>query len=81
MKEGIILEEVRVPVEAKGQVAQFIEEMFTETDTSDFSGSVRCTAPWPELFTGMAVEMDANSRTFTTLPIVPVRRWPLENLH
>ena len=82
-KEGIILEEVGVPVEANGQVAQFIDEMFTETDTSDFSGSVRCTAPWPELFTGVAVEfgMDANGRTFTTLPIVPVRQWPLENHH
>ncbi len=81
MKEGIILEEVGVSVEANGQVAQFIDEMFIETDTSDFAGSVRCAAPWRELFTGMAVEMDANSRIFTTLPIVPVRQWPLENLH
>ena len=80
MKQGIILEEIGVSVEANGQVAQFIEEMFTETDTSDFAGSVRCTAPWRELFTGVAVEMDANKRTFTTLPIVPVRRWLLENL-
>ena len=74
MKEGIVLEEVGVSVEANGQVARFIEEMFTETDTSEFVGSVRCTAPWRELFTGVAVEMDANNRTFTTLPVVPVRR-------
>ena len=74
MKGGIILEEVGVSIEANGQVAQFIEEMFTGTDTSAFAGSVRCAAPWRELFTGVAVEMDANNRTFTTLPIVPVWR-------
>ena len=46
--------------------------MFTFTDTSDFVGSVRCTAPG--LFTGVAVELDADNRIFTTLPVVPVDR-------
>ena len=46
--------------------------MFTNADTSDFVGSVRCTAPGP--FTGVAVELDAGNRIFTTLPVVPVDR-------
>ena len=44
--------------------------MFTRTDASDFVGSVRCTAP--DLFTGVALELDAANRIFTTLPVVPV---------
>ena len=70
MKAGSVLEEVEIPLAANGQEAKFIEEMFTFTDTSDFVGSVRCTAPG--LFTGVAVELDAASRIFTTLPVVPV---------
>ena len=46
--------------------------MFTRTDTSDFAGSVRCTAPGEGMFTGVAVELDATTRTFTTLPVLPV---------
>ena len=70
MKGGAVLEEVEVPLMANGQDAQFIEQMFTGTDTSDFVGSVRCTAPG--LFTGVAVELDDGNRIFTTLPVVPV---------
>ena len=72
MKAGSVLEEVEIPLAANGQEAKFIEEMFTFTDTSDFVGSVRCTAPG--LFTGVAVELDADNRIFTTLPVVPVDR-------
>ena len=46
--------------------------MFPRTDTSDFVGSVRCTAPEGGRFTGVAVELDAANRIFTTLPVVPV---------
>ena len=70
MKEGVVLEEVDIPLAANGQDARFIEEVFTGTDTSDFAGSVRCTAPGR--FTGVAVELDAGNRIFTTLPVVPV---------
>ena len=70
MKEGIVLEEVEIPLAANGQEARFIQEVFTLADTSDFVGSVRCTAPG--LFTGVAVELDAGNRIFTTLPVVPV---------
>ena len=72
MKEGVALEEVEITLEANGQVARFIGNVFTGTDTSDFVGSVRCTAPG--LFTGMALELDAGNRIFTTLPVVEVNR-------
>ena len=72
MKEGTVLEAVEIPLAANGQQARFIEEVFLRTDTSDFVGSVRCTAPEGGRFTGVAVEFDAANRIFTTLPVVPV---------
>ena len=72
MSGGMVLEEVEIDLEANGQEARYIEEVFTATDTSDFVGSVRCTAPG--LFTGIAVELDDSNRIFTTLPVVPVAR-------
>ena len=62
----------RDPSGGQRQETRFIEEVFTRTDTSDFAGSVRCTAPGR--FTGVAVEFDAGNRIFTTLPVVPVQR-------
>ena len=77
MKDGAVLEEEEISLEANGQEARYIEEMFTSTDTSDFVGSVRCTAPPGEgMFTGVAVELDAGNRIFTTLPVVPVEAMP-----
>ena len=74
MKDGEELEDQPVTLPANGQDAMFIDEMF-EYDTSDFTGSVRCTAPAGEQeFTGVAVELDSGNRIFTTLPVVPVRR-------
>ena len=72
MKDGVMLEEKEIPLSANGQEAKFIDELFTQTDTTDFVGSVRCTAPANELFTGVAVELDSNNGIFTTLPVVPV---------
>ena len=74
MRDGRVLEEKEVPLAGNGQAAQFIHELFTTPDTSDFVGSVRCTALEGELFTGVALEMDTDNRIFTTLPVVPVRR-------
>ena len=70
MQEGAVLEEVDIELQAKGQDGRFIEEVFTRTDTSDFVGLVRCTAEGE--FTGVAVELDAGTGIFTTLPVVPV---------
>ena len=72
MKAGAVLETKDIPLAGNGQTAKFIHELFTQTDTSDFVGSVRCTAPEGERFTGVALELDADSRIFTTLPVIPV---------
>ena len=72
MSGGLVLDEVEIYLEANGQEARYIEELFTLADTSDFVGLVRCTAPG--LFTGIAVELDAGNRIFTTLPVMPVAR-------
>ena len=71
MSGGMVLEAVEIDLEANGQEARYIEEGFTATDTSDFVGSVRCTAPGR--FTGIAVELDA-----ATASSPPCRwcRWP-----
>ena len=57
MRKGAVLEENEIPLAANGQVAKFIDELF-ETDTSDFVGAVRCSAPGEGRFTGVALEMD-----------------------
>ena len=72
MNGGVVLEETEIPLEANGQTSWFIEDEFPTTDTSDFMGSVRCTAPSEGLFTAAALEVDAGARIFTTLPVVPV---------
>ena len=70
MRGGAVLEEVEIPLEANGQTSGFIDDVFIGTDTSDFVGSVRCTAPGR--FTGIALELGVANRIFTTLPVVPV---------
>ena len=74
MRDGDVLEEKEIPLPGKGQTVGFIDQWFPRTDTSDFVGSVRCTAPDGEKFTGVALEMDAEDRIFTTLPVLPLRR-------
>ena len=73
MSGGVALEEAEIPLEANGQTSWFIEDTFT-TDTADFAGSVRCTAPGRGRFTAITVEIDASHRIFTTLPLFPVDR-------
>ena len=73
MQGGTVLDDVSLPLAANGQSSWFINEVFTGADTSDFVGSVRCTAPGEGMFTGVAVELDAANRIFTTLPVVPVK--------
>ncbi len=72
MMGGEMIEMQEVTLPANGQDAMFISELF-EHDTSDFTGSLRCTAPAGEQeFTGVAVELDAMNGIFTTLPVVPL---------
>ncbi|MCY4586928.1 MAG: hypothetical protein OXB98_12900 [Bryobacterales bacterium] len=76
MSGGAVLEETTISLEPNGQTSWFLENEFPETDTTDFVGTVRCTAPVEgaeeKRFTGLAVEVDAANRIFTTLPVVPV---------
>ncbi len=74
MQEGAVLQEVDIELKVNGQDGRFIEEVFTATDTTDFVGLVRCTAPAGKLFVGVAVELDAGNGIFTTLPVLPVDR-------
>ena len=74
MMGGEMIEMQPVTLPANGQSAMFIDELF-DHDTSDFTGSVRCTAPAGQAdFTGVGVEMDVMNGIFTTLPVVPVDR-------
>ena len=50
MQAGAVLETVDIPLKANGQDARFIDQVFTGTNTADFSGSVRCAAPEPGRF-------------------------------
>ena len=72
MRKGVLLDGASIPLEANGQTAWLIDQAFPGTDTSDFAGSVRCSAPGGDLFTAVALEMDPGTRIFTTLPVVPV---------
>ena len=72
MQDGAVLEETIIPLAANGQDSRFIDQVFPVTDTSDFAGSVRCTAPEPGRFSAVAFELDGVNRIFTTLPVVPV---------
>ena len=45
MQGGTVLDDASIPLAANGQSSWFINEVFTGADTSDFVGSVRCTAP------------------------------------
>ena len=72
MREGLLLEAVSIPLEANGQTSWTIDVAFPTTDTSDFAGSLRCTAPGGGTFTAVVLEMDSGTRTFTALPVTPV---------
>ena len=74
MQSGEMLETATFELAGNGQRARFINELFPDADTSDFVGSVRCTAPEGSKFAGVALEMDIQNRLFTTLPLVAVVR-------
>ncbi len=76
MRDGAVLEETMIPLAANGQDSRFIDQVFPTTDTSDFTGSVRCMTPEPGRFSAVAFELDGVHRIFTTLPVVPVVEVP-----
>ena len=68
----MLLDAVSIPLEANGQTSWLIDKAFPNADMSDFVGSLRCDAVGEDLFTALALEMDPATRTFITLPVVPV---------
>ena len=71
MKDGEVLDSVDIDLEASGQDSRFIDELFMDSDTSDFSGSVSCEASGT--VSGVALELDYLSGAvgvFTTLPVI-----------
>ena len=76
MREGVLRDSASIPLEANGQTSWLIDQAFPATDTSDFTGSVRCNAVGQGLFSAVALEMDSGTRIFATLPVVPVPRMP-----
>ena len=68
----MLRDSVSVSLGPNGQTSWLIEEEFPGTDTSDFTGSVRCGAVGEGLFSAIALEMDPGTRTFITLPLFPV---------
>ena len=72
LREGVLLDAVPIPLAANGQGSWFIDEMFPAADTSDFTGSVRCSTTAGGRFSAVALEVDTGSHIFTTLPVVPV---------
>ena len=74
LREGVLLEEVEIPLGANGQTSWLIDQAFPGTDTSDFVGAVRCDAVGEGRFSAVALEMDPGTRVFITLPVFPVDR-------
>ena len=74
MREGVLHDAASIPLAANGQTSWFIDGRFPAADTSGFAGSVHCDAEGPGMFTAVALELDAASRIFTTLPVLPTRR-------
>ena len=76
MREGVLRDAASFPLAANGQSSWLIDQAFPGTDTSGFTGSVRCAAAGEGRFSAVALEMDPGTRTFTTLPLFPVPEMP-----
>ena len=71
MQGGQVMDRSPIGLAVDGHHSEFINEMFPGSNTTDFVGSVRCTAPDGGMFAGVALELDATAGIFTTLPMVP----------
>ena len=72
MQGGDVMDTKMVRLAGDGHSSEFIHEMFPGSNTTDFVGSVRCTAADGGMFAGVALELDAPNGIFTTLPVVPL---------
>ena len=71
MQAGDVMDTAMVRLAGDGHSSEFINEVFPGSNTTDFVGSVRCTAPDGGMFAGVALELDTRNGIFTTLPVVP----------
>ncbi len=71
MQAGDVMDTAMVKLAGDGHSSEFINEVFPGSNTTDFVGSVRCTAPDGGMFAGVALELDTRNGIFTTLPVVP----------
>jgi len=72
LQAGVPLGTASIPLAANGQTSWTIDQAFPATDTSDFTGSLRCTATAGGSFSAAALETDPGARTFTALPVMEV---------
>ena len=71
MQGGHLLETKEVPLTADGQTARFIDELITNTDTADFVGAVRCTAPDEETSPKTSWRWTPTTGSSQRCPIMP----------
>ncbi len=56
----------------RGHLAQFIDELFEGTDTSDFQGTLVVEVVGAGQVAATALELGPNPGQFTTLPVTPL---------
>ena len=74
MREGVLRDAVSIPLEANGQTSWLIDAASPPPIRPTSWG--RCDAVEEALFTAVALEMDPGTRTFITLPVLPVPEIP-----
>ena len=70
MQGGQVMDRSPIGLAVDGHHSEFINEMFPGSNTTDFVGSVRCTAPDGGMFAGVALELDDTATEFS-----PPSRW------
>ena len=73
MQAGDVMDTAMVSLAGDGHSSEFINEVFPGSNTTDFVGSVRCTAPDGGMFAGVALELDARNGIFHHPPGGAVR--------
>ena len=73
LRGGVPLDAAMISLEANGQTSWTIDQAFRAADTSDFTGSVRCTATGGGSFSAVVLEADPAARSLIPLPVFPVK--------
>jgi hypothetical protein len=73
LKEGKELDRQKIDLPVGGRSSQFIDQIFPGAFEGEFSGTVVLECLEGCTFAAIALELDTHSRTFTTLPVSPLR--------